>query len=117
MALEAIDYSELDPGVRELVRILREHDFDTSDSGDGVTKLAAGWTPEKDSVLEVPHVHIPLDYAELMIRESHRLRDLLNNLGILVSEGMIQTTYDPHSEIAILSLYMVSDKDLPPREP
>lgn len=34
-----IDYSELDPGICYVVQWLREAGFNTSDSGDGVSKL------------------------------------------------------------------------------
>lgn len=40
--MEDIDPMTLDPGVRRLVMWLRAQDFKTSDSGDGVTKIADG---------------------------------------------------------------------------
>ena len=34
----------LDPGIRRLVTLLRAHGFETTDSGDGVTKPRAAFT-------------------------------------------------------------------------
>jgi hypothetical protein len=47
------DYEQLDPDIRETVRLLREHDFETTDSGDGVTKK--DWI-EAGEALDFPHV-------------------------------------------------------------
>lgn len=35
--MQEIDYSELNPGIRETVRFMREHGYETVDSGDGQT--------------------------------------------------------------------------------
>lgn len=41
--MDDLDYDSLNPGIRDLVRELREvHGFDTCDSGDGVTNVALG---------------------------------------------------------------------------
>lgn len=48
------DYETLDPGVREVVRLLRAHGFETTDSGDGVSK-PADWY-ESGEALRTPHV-------------------------------------------------------------
>lgn len=46
-----INYDELDPGVRDLVRWLRVYwNLNTTDSGDGVSK------PAEARVMDVPHV-------------------------------------------------------------
>lgn len=49
-------YDELDPGIRDLVRFLRErHGFNTTDSGDG-SKAAT-----MDCAMPFPHVVIKID--------------------------------------------------------
>lgn len=48
------DYEALDPGIRAAVRHLRAHGFETTDSGDGVSK-PADWF-ESGEALRVPHV-------------------------------------------------------------
>ena len=69
--LEAIDYSELDPGIRDVVRAMRDAGFNTTDSGDGVSK------PKDDMcALEYPHVFAVTEPA-LMIAETDRLGALL----------------------------------------
>lgn len=64
MISDDIDFGELDPGVRELVRRLREQNFLTCDSGDGVSK------PADERVFDRPHV---------MIAEAHRLQTLVDS--------------------------------------
>ena len=50
-------YRYLDPGIRDVVRYLREREFNTTDSGDGVTKIQkygneVGALPFKHVVIE-----------------------------------------------------------------
>jgi len=50
-----IDYDEIDPGIRDVVRRLREAGYNTTDSGDGVTKFAEGGEA-MDCALPYAHV-------------------------------------------------------------
>ena len=60
--IEPIDYSTVNPGVRTLVRELREeHGLDTCDSGDGVTNAAAGM----ECTLPYRHVFMQVPFAEM----------------------------------------------------
>lgn len=62
MPSKSILYTQLDPGIRELVRWLVEYNgCDTTDSGDGEYKGKHGWEP--GSYLTVPHVFIQCDSA------------------------------------------------------
>jgi len=45
-----VPYAALDPGIRDVVRLLNDNGFETTDSGDGVSKPAAG------IVFPFPHV-------------------------------------------------------------
>lgn len=46
-------YDELDPGIREVVRALRDAGYNTIDSGDGVSKKG---THAEGEYLDFPHV-------------------------------------------------------------
>lgn len=59
-----VPYDELDPGIAATVRWLNEAGFVTVDSGDGVTKLAAGAPEPCCHVNPVPHVHIKVPVTE-----------------------------------------------------
>lgn len=74
-ASEPIDLAELDPGIREFVRFLRMHGFDTSDSGDGVSKH-----PEARG-FDSTHVAITVEPARLCL-EADRLMALLQQQGL-----------------------------------
>jgi hypothetical protein len=112
--LNDIDYETLDPGIRETVRHLRAHGFNTTDSGDGITKPAAGW-PD-DEVLHVPHVAIVCDDGCLMVAQADRLMRILATGGVRVlPQSMdrtlpsIQASYDPADGTAVIILTGVSD--------
>lgn len=94
--------AELDPGIREVVRYLNDHNFATTDSGDGVTKLAAGWPAEE--VLDYPHVAVHSEVYGMV----GRARLVLRRLQIGADEGRVpagftvQLTYDPADDSAII---------------
>lgn len=99
----------VDPGVASLVAKLRAMGWDTTDSGDGKTKIEAG----DDEALDVPHVHMVVDGDE-MIRLA---QVLLKDVQCLVSENNwqnidIQASYSPIDDVATLSLYGIDDEML-----
>lgn len=94
MTLAAIDLDTIDPGVRRLVRWLRAMGFDTTDSGDGVTKPAAGDV----EALTVPHVFIRGNIPCVLQRR-------LAIAGIEPAVGRIQYTYDPADNSHVVALY------------
>lgn len=56
--VESINYEDLNPGIRDLVREIREvHGLETTDSGDGVTNVALGM----EGALEERHVFIVVE--------------------------------------------------------
>jgi hypothetical protein len=65
-----LDYSQLDPGIRTAVRMVRILGFTTTDSGDGVSKVG-----QMDDVLPFPHVVVKLETAT-MVADTERLQDL-----------------------------------------
>lgn len=98
------DYDKLDPGIRATVRRIHSWGFSTTDSGDGVTKPAAG----DEDALDEPHIHILVD-PERGIAEAARLRMCLS-MHSLSTVGHIQFTYSPDDGIGILSLYGIDDR-------
>jgi hypothetical protein len=111
MEQDDFDISKIDPGVRMLVALLRQHGFDTTDSGDG----------SKDG-LNVPHVHM-VCHAQLLAFEADRLHRVLSLHGVTLhpisedtTHGCIQATYDPADvdSTATISLLGVNDSMLRP---
>jgi hypothetical protein len=115
--VKPLNIDELDPGIRRVVRWLREHGFETTDSGDGVSK----WSLIQDGeALDFPHVFMVVRPEE-MVAEARRLRGELASIGITCApEGMggpsIVVSFDPAAEvddIAILALTGLPDAGLP----
>lgn len=98
-----IDLNELDPGCRNFVAFLRDHQFDTTDSGDG-SKY-----PEMECALEFPMVAIQCETDQL-ISESKRLLQLLTEHGLYVEFGMIQSSHDPTTDYALIVILDENDK-------
>jgi hypothetical protein len=118
MNLDDIDYDDLDPGIREVVRRLNKAGFATCDSGDGVSKTEAIADGEAEPF---PHVYIQVPMADDLIKESYRLKTLVESWGICVepvgfTPVWIQATFDPSNEYSpVLMLTGVSDKALDQR--
>lgn len=119
-----IDYEALDPGIRRTVRWLRSLGFETTDSGDGVTKPAMGLTWD-DGVRDHPHVIIVprQEYTMWPVGVTIALGGLVSyitSLGIQVvpigHEGVsIQATIDAtRPERAIIDVMHLHDGLLPP---
>jgi hypothetical protein len=116
------NFDELDPGIRETVRFLRKHGFETVDSGDGVSKVG---TELEDAMLDFPHVAM-LTTPYTMVEESERLYSLLKAQGVqfgpngVVSVDPNNPPSDPHIDVsyspvdghAILMLSFVDDQSL-----
>jgi hypothetical protein len=106
--MDDLDYAQLDPGIRKLVRFLREHAFDTSDSGDGRSK------PETARVVDLPHVMMLVE-RELLFIEADRLHDLLDARGVAFEEEgapLIEATYNPADGLVTLMLVGLDDTAL-----
>jgi hypothetical protein len=102
----------LDPGITQTVTLLRGWGFHTCDSGDGVTKIAAGIT---DDVLDFPHVVMRVDDPANLITEARRLRACLVTVSQQGDgEIWIEASYDPVNDVAVIFLGGLSDRLLPP---
>lgn len=78
MAAFKEDGTALDPGIRDVVKLLREHGYATTDSGDGVSK-PEGWH-ESGEAMPYPHVACTTESATLRA-DSERLVELLRENG------------------------------------
>lgn len=98
------NYDELDPGIRHVVRLLRSYGFETTDSGDGVSKRTAlddldpfdreVWLIT-DGVLPFPHVAASTDVRE-MVSEAERMAEVLGEPWV------VEASYSTASRSAIL---------------
>jgi glyoxylate carboligase len=103
---------DINPGVRRTVAWLRSLGFDTTDSGDGRTNVAAGI----EGALEFPHVYIRVQRGADLVAEAHRLAIALQRRGVCVGPigpddtPCIQATYDPCDGSASIALLYVGDE-------
>lgn len=119
--MDKIKLENLDAGIYRTVLWLRGENFDTTDSGDGVSKFEEaeelGEDPPED-VLDYPTVAILVD-SDKLVEESHRLLGLLVERGIPLEEisgdedaPCIEGSYDPANEVGIIMLANVDDSML-----
>lgn len=131
ITVEDIDYTELDPGIRETVRFLRSHGFDTTDSGDGKFKFSQ----QGEDCCALPFANVAIVISDPITLTAHadRLSYVLEQAGIIVQpigyreadaysldepppwdvkEAVeIEASYDPANGSAIL-MVMYLDDDL-----
>lgn len=110
-----LNYEELDPGIRELVRWLRSLGFDTCDSGDGESK------PQERRFLDFQHVFIIVKEPQNLIEECLRLQTMLKrDHGIELKpsgpdeEGNPEVggSFDPANRLATIEVYHIEDSML-----
>jgi hypothetical protein len=89
---DGLDLRKLDPGVRSIVSFIRAWGFETTDSGDGVSK------PPGPDVLPFPHVVIRSTPGRL-VDDARRLRKFLCPYN---APEQIEATYDPADESAVI---------------
>lgn len=91
------DYSQLDEGIREVVRALRDAGFDTCDSGDGSK------ADEMGCALHCPNVSAICD-IETLVEEGDRMLEVLG-------EGwIVQASYSPNDGYAVLHAYQPTER-------
>ena len=96
---------ELCEGTRELVELLNQNGFRTTDSGDG-SHFVSGM----GCAIQEPMVVIQLDDNQSIRGESNRLQDFLMTNG--VESPSIQASYDPSDGIAVILLLGALSADL-----
>lgn len=109
-----LDYSILNPGIRETVRLLRRSGWNTCDSGDGTTH-------EHGCDLPVPYIHIRLDDPHSLISAANEVLALLEAQGMVWREPdqrnpddfgcRVEASYVP-GQSAIVSVFGVDDAAL-----
>ena len=111
MFLQYHEPDGLNPGIKRTVCWLWCHNFLTCDSGDGETH-------EYECDREVAYVVMTV-HPGILITEADRLLQLLRSVGVEVepvSDGdgvVIQATYDPANQTAVLELFGFKDSMLP----
>lgn len=90
--MEDIDYSTISPGIRELVRELREeHGLETTDSGDGTNHKMGMECSFKER-----HVFMQVDVTEML--------EITKGLSIMYPEAHLECSWSP-GQTAIVSLW------------
>lgn len=109
--LPELDYNTLNPGIGNLVKLLRDNGFDTRDSGDGVTQ-------NFQCDIGIPYVHM-VTTRDALTFEADRLMQVLTEAGVTLEptneEGTtatIEAGYNPLGRWATLTVFNVLDKDL-----
>ncbi len=117
MPPDDIDYQQLDPAIRNVVRLLRLNGFDTHDSGDGVSK--ADWIA-RGTAMAIPHVFVRAT-PESMVSCARDLLLLVRRVGVTVSSGyfrqesdrvLVESTYCPVADEATVVLLGLNDATL-----
>jgi hypothetical protein len=103
----------LDPGITKVVTFLRQKGFETTDSGDGVTKRAAG----DEEALDLPHVAVRVPEELGLTRAADNLLTFFSVHGVPIDEQgkwdiWIEASYDPANRIGILVLFGLDDTKL-----
>lgn len=114
MEADYLDAESLTPGIRRTVLLLRSWGYETCDSGDGVTNVAAGMEGARD----YPHVVIRLKDACWLADAAHYLARKLHAYGVgtgAVGSGKpaIQVSYDPEIKLALMEVIDLDDSKLP----
>ena len=109
---------DLDPGIRNVVALIRGAGFETTDSGDGVSKLG---TEQAGCMRTEPHVvvRVPLGTLE---RSTDLLVAFLQSLGLTVvplpfdkvlpGEVCVEGVYAPASGVALIDVTHLDDAGL-----
>lgn len=89
-----LDYETLDPGIRDVVRMMRERGFDTTDSGDGHSK------DNNPEALPFAHVFAMTTYHHVTV-SGFRLRDLAKAQNW---DATVEARWSPHDNTWVLML-------------
>ena len=93
----------LDPGIADLVVVLRMQGFETTDSGDGESK-----NPEHME-LDYPHVMMVIPSTNI-VGESKRLQDWVD-ADRKLQNWTVEASYSPKDDVALLSLCLFNQKE------
>lgn len=109
-----LQYDRLDNGIRETVRLLRRHGFETTDSGDGDI------TPRPWDKLPWGHVVVVVGAAEDLVAHARDLTALLASHGLDVTtrppdvppdgEVIVEASFTPADDIAVIVVSHILDR-------
>lgn len=99
----------LDPGIREVVLKLRHHGFDTTDSGDGATKVDEIL---RGDALPIPHVHIATS-VKGVVNAFDGLGPAVMRLRELLPGWVVEVTYSSADEYLVLTVYRMDVAEAP----
>jgi hypothetical protein len=108
-----IDWGDIDPGIRDVVRFVRSLGFDTTDSGDGVSK-GEGGAPWPHAFAVVPKGMLTTE-ADRLYRAcvGAGLGDVVRANAHSTEEcndhAYVYTSYDPVDGVAVVGLVGVND--------
>lgn len=110
--IDTLDYSELDPNIRETVRLLRRAGFDTTDSSDGATHRYMS------ADIDFPYVCVHTS-PEDMVNASRKIKPLLESVGVSFSIPQsqdhagptIEASYSPVDGVAVVMVNFVVDSE------
>lgn len=102
-ALPAETAAALDPGIRQVVTLLREAGFETTDSGDGRSKPAEWY--ESGEAMSFPHV-VAVVSVDAMVAEAHRMACVLGRGWV------VEATYSTAGRTAILFARMAEEGEI-----
>lgn len=91
--MDDINEKALDPGIRDIVMMIRRAGFETTDSGDGKSK------PPEGRVFNFPHVVVKSTKAGLLV-ESEVLLAFLDRAG--KRPRSVEASYNPVDASAII---------------
>jgi hypothetical protein len=101
---DEFDYSELAPGIRETVRLLRSNGFETTDSGDGVANVESGI----EGAMDIPMVACATSPLT-MAGDADRLWELVRPLCEGSPDVRVEASYSPNDGVALLLLLGFDD--------
>lgn len=96
---DSLDYSQLDPGVQRLVKVLRNNGFRTTDSGDGKTKPV-----EERTHGDLAHCYVTMagNLSVYLGDEAKRMQSLLDKTNPEGKKWRVEATYLPADNICLL---------------
>ena len=94
---------QCDPGIRPVVAWLWSYGFQTSDSGDGVTKLKDGSGYDPNDIIRVPHVVLKLEQGLSILTYINAAETLDMKVARIEGDCRIEVTrsYPDHSTTII----------------
>lgn len=110
-AKDPLDYSGVDEGVRQTVKMLREYGFNTTDSGDGSK------SESMDCAVDFPMIAMTVEDPESLTMHARRLMRILKfghdvKFGNGEKDPRIEASYSPVDGVAVIVLSNVLDKML-----